>query len=109
MQIVDTHQHLWDLDLFRYSWLDSLPALNHSFRLSDYLAAAKGLDVVKSVHLEADVDESYMLDETRHVLALGNQPDNPLEGILACGRPERAHFTSHFHPISSPPNPKTLP
>ncbi len=49
MQIVDTHQHLWDLDLFRYSWLGSLPALNHSFRMSDYLAAAKGLDVVKSV------------------------------------------------------------
>ena len=88
MRIVDTHQHLWDLDLFRYSWLDSLPQLNRSFRMSDYLAAAKGQNVVKSVHLEADVDKPYMLDETRHLLALADQPDNPLEGIVACGRPE---------------------
>ena len=80
MQIVDTHQHLWDLDLFDYSWLASLPTLNRSFRMNDYLTAAKGLNVVKSVHLEADVDEPYMLDETRHLLALADQPDNPLEG-----------------------------
>jgi len=87
MQIVDTHQHLWDKDLFHYSWLDTIPQLNRSFRMADYLAATKGLDVVKSLHLEADVDEPYMLDETRHLLALADQPDNPLEGIVACGRP----------------------
>ena len=108
MQIVDTHQHLWDLDLFRYSWLGSLPALNRSFRMSDYLAAAKGLDVVKSVHLEADVDESYMLDETRHVLALGNQPDNLLEGIVACGRPESDDFKSYLDQIAGHPKLKGI-
>jgi predicted TIM-barrel fold metal-dependent hydrolase len=70
MQIVDTHQHLWDIDLFRYSWLGSVPQLNRSFRMADYLSAVQGLNVVKSVHLEADVDEPYMLDETRHLLAL---------------------------------------
>jgi predicted TIM-barrel fold metal-dependent hydrolase len=108
MQIVDTHQHLWDLDLFRYSWLGSLPALNRSFRMSDYLAAAKGLDVVKSVHLEADVDESYMLDETRHLLALGNQPDNPLAGIVACGRPESDDFKSYLDQIAGHPKLKGI-
>src|ERR1700737_1682763 len=96
MKIVDTHQHLWDLDLFRYSWLNSLPLLNPSFRMPDYLAAAKGLNVVKSVHLEADVDEPYMLDETRHLLALANQPDNPLDGIVAGGRPESEDFKSYL-------------
>jgi predicted TIM-barrel fold metal-dependent hydrolase len=100
MQIVDTHQHLWDPDLFRYSWLDSLPSLNRSFRMPDYLAAAKGLNVVKSVHLEADVDERYMLDETRHLLALAEQPDNPLEGIVACGRPESEDFKSYLDGIA---------
>jgi predicted TIM-barrel fold metal-dependent hydrolase len=108
MQIVDTHQHLWDLDLFRYSWLGSLPALNRSFRMSDYLAAAKGLDVVKSVHVEADVDESYMLDETRHLLALGNQPDNPLEGVVACGRPENDDFKSYLDQIAGHPKLKGI-
>jgi predicted TIM-barrel fold metal-dependent hydrolase len=35
MKIVDTHQHLWDLDLFRYAWLQQLPNLNRSFRMND--------------------------------------------------------------------------
>jgi predicted TIM-barrel fold metal-dependent hydrolase len=99
MQIVDTHQHLWDKDLFHYSWLDTIPQLNRSFRMADYLAATEGLDVVKSLHLEADVDEPYMLDETRHLLALADQPDNPLEGIVACGRPENEDFKSYLDAI----------
>src|SRR5437660_2240013 len=99
MQIVDTHQHLWDKDLFHYSWLDTIPQLNRSFRMADYLAATKGLDLVKSLHLEADVDEPYMLDETRHLLALADQPDNPLEGIVACGRPENEDFKSYLDAI----------
>jgi predicted TIM-barrel fold metal-dependent hydrolase len=108
MQIVDTHQHLWDLDLFRYSWLDSLPALNRSFRMPDYLEAAKGLNVVKSVHLEADVDEPYMLDETRHLLALADQLDNPLAGIVACGRPESKDFRSYLDKIAVHPRLKGI-
>ncbi|MGA8438231.1 MAG: amidohydrolase [Candidatus Sulfotelmatobacter sp.] len=100
MQIVDTHQHLWDPDLFRYSWLNSLPALKRSFQMPDYLEAVKALNVVKSVHLEADVDEPYMLDETRHLLALADQPNNPLEGIVACGRPENEDFKSYLDQIA---------
>jgi predicted TIM-barrel fold metal-dependent hydrolase len=108
MQIIDTHQHLWDPDLFRYSWLNSLPALNRPFRMPDYLEAAKRLNVVKSVHLEADVDEPYMLDETRHLLALADQPDNPLEGIVACGRPENEDFKSYLDQIASHPKLKGI-
>src|SRR5438552_5845259 len=99
MQIVDTHQHLWDIDLFRYSWLDSVPQLNRSFRMADYLSAVQGLNVVKSIHLEADVDEPYMLEETRHLLALADRADNPLEGIVACGRPESKDFKSYLDKI----------
>ncbi|MGA8271663.1 MAG: amidohydrolase [Candidatus Sulfotelmatobacter sp.] len=100
MEIIDTHQHLWDLDLFRYSWLDALPALNRSFRMQDYLAATEGLNVVKSVHMEADVDEAYMVEETRHLLALADRPDNPLAGIVACGRPESEDFKPYLDKIA---------
>jgi predicted TIM-barrel fold metal-dependent hydrolase len=106
MQIVDTHQHLWDIDLFRYSWLDSVPQLNRSFRMADYLSAVQGLDVVKSVHLEADVDEPYMFEETRHLLALAERADNPLEGIVACGRPEGEDFKSYLNKIAAYPKVK---
>jgi predicted TIM-barrel fold metal-dependent hydrolase len=68
--------------------------------MPDYLAATKGLNVVKSVHLEADVDEPYMLDESRYLLALADQPDNPLEGVVAGGRPESEDFKSYLDRIS---------
>jgi predicted TIM-barrel fold metal-dependent hydrolase len=108
MQIVDTHQHLWDLDLFRYSWLQGLPVLNRSFGMRDYLEATKGLDVVKSVHLEADVDEPLMLEETRNILKLSEQPDNPLEGVVACGRPENKDFHTYLEKIVGHPKLKGI-
>ena len=108
MQIVDTHQHLWDLDLFRYSWLSSLPQLNRSFRMADYLTAAKGLNVVKSVHLEADVDEPYMLAETRYLRRL---PINPIihsrASWLAAGRSART-LKSYLDKIAGHPKLKGI-
>jgi predicted TIM-barrel fold metal-dependent hydrolase len=108
MEIVDTHQHLWDLDRFRYSWLSSLAELNRSFRMPDYLEAVQGLRVIRSVHLEADVDEPYLLDETRHLLALADQTDNPLEGVVACGRPESKDFKSYLDKIAGHPKLKGI-
>ena len=52
MKIVDTHQHLWDKDLFHYAWLEPLPELDRSFRLSDYRDAASGLEIEKTVFVE---------------------------------------------------------
>jgi predicted TIM-barrel fold metal-dependent hydrolase len=103
MEIVDTHQHLWDLDLFSYSWLQSVPPLNRSFRMADYLHATEGLNVEQSVHLEADVDEPFMLAETRHLLELADRADNPLAAIVACGRPESADFHAYIDKIVSHP------
>ena len=100
MRIVDTHQHLWDLDLFRYAWLQQLPDLNRSFRMNDYLAATNGLAIEKSVHLEADVDEPFMLEETMHLLRLADCSDNPLEGVVACGRPESKEFKAYVEKIA---------
>jgi len=103
MKIIDTHQHLWDLDLFSYSWCKDIPRLNRSFRMQDYLEAARGLDLAKSVHLEADVDEPYMLGETRYILSLADQ-DNPLEGVVACCRPEKADFKTYLDQIAGHPS-----
>lgn len=108
MKIVDAHQHLWDLDLFRYSWLQQFPLLNRSFRMRDYLKATKGLEVVKSVHLEADVDEALMLEETKHMLKLSERPDNPLEGIVACARPENKDFHAYLGKIAGHPKLKGI-
>jgi predicted TIM-barrel fold metal-dependent hydrolase len=108
MQIVDSHQHLWDLDRFRYSWLDSVPALKRSFRMTEYLKITEGLNVVKSVHLEADVDEPHMLDETLGLLALADQTENPLEGVVAGGRPESQAFRFYLDKIVGHPKLKGI-
>src|SRR5712692_676299 len=103
MKIVDTHQHLWDLDLFQYAWLQQLPVLNRSFRMNDYLDATNGLAIEKSVHVEADVDEPLMADETEHLLRLADRADNPLEGLVACARPERKEFKTYLEKIVGHP------
>jgi predicted TIM-barrel fold metal-dependent hydrolase len=108
MKIVDAHQHLWDLDLFHYAWLKDLPVLNRPFRMNDYCDATKGLAIEKSVHLEADVDEPFMVDETNYVLRLADRADNPLEGVVACGRPESEKFKTYLERILGHPKLKGI-
>ncbi len=68
--------------------------------MNDYLAATNGLAIEKSVHLEADVDEPFMLEETMHLLRLADCSDNPLEGVVACGRPESKEFKTYVEKIA---------
>ncbi len=107
MKIMDTHQHLWDMDLFSYTWCKDIPLLDRSFRMQDYLEAVRGLDLQKSVHVEADVDEPHMLGETRRILALAGQ-ENPLEGVVACARPERMDFQAYLDQVVGHPKLKGI-
>ena len=107
MQIIDTHQHLWDLDLFSYSWCKGIPSLNRSFRMPDYLQAVQDLELEQSVHLEADVDEPFLLAETSHILQLAEQ-DNPLQGVVAGGRPEHEDFEDYLKQIAGHPKLKGI-
>ena len=102
MKIIDTHQHLWDLDLFGYSWCAGIPELSRSFRMADYLEATRGLEIYKTVFVEPDVDEPFMLDETKWVLKLAEE-ENLLQGVVATGRPERADFKGYLDQIAGHP------
>jgi predicted TIM-barrel fold metal-dependent hydrolase len=108
MKIVDTHQHLWDPERYNYPWLQSVPQLNRPFRMADYLDNIEGLDVVKSVHVEADVAESQMLDETRYIVELAKNPHNPLQGVVACARPENPDFRAYIEKIIQYPEVKGI-
>ncbi|HVU34510.1 MAG TPA: amidohydrolase [Opitutaceae bacterium] len=99
MDLVDTHQHLWDLDHFPYTWCAGIPALNRSFRLADYMAASAGLGITKTVFMECDVDEPHALAEAHTVQILSDHA--PLiSGIVASGRPERAGFGGHLEQLA---------
>ncbi len=92
LPIVDTHQHLWDLDLFKLPWLADEARLNRSFRVADYLAATAELNVVQSVYMEVDVDPAQQEAEARYVIELCQQPDNPMTAAVMSGRPADAGF-----------------
>jgi len=107
MRLLDTHQHLWDLRQFPYSWCAGIPALNRSFLPADYAAAAAGLDITKTVFMEGDVDEPHALAEARHVQALTDR--HPLiAGIVASGRPEHDGFRVHLEQLAQLPRVRGL-
>ena len=108
MKIVDTHQHLWDKDLFHYAWLEPLPLLDRSFRLSDYSEATRGLEIAKTVFVECDVDEAQVLDEALHVLRLANDQGNRIAGVVASGRPEKDKFKQYLDKLAAHPKLKGI-
>ena len=56
LAIVDTHQHLWDLDRFHLPWLDRAgPLLKRNFLMAEYLKAVEGLNVTRAVYMEVEV------------------------------------------------------
>lgn len=102
MMRVDTHQHLWDLKQFPYSWTDDIPPLRRNFLIGDYIAAAEGSGIGKTVFVECDVDEPYALEEAWHVQNLAQQ--HPLiAGIVAAARPEKPDFPAQLDALRDIP------
>jgi predicted TIM-barrel fold metal-dependent hydrolase len=102
MHLVDTHQHLWDLRQFPYSWCATIPMLNRNFGLDDYRAAAAGTPITKTVFMECDVDDPHQLGEAQHVQRLADA--HPLiHGIVASGRPENDGFRAHVEALAQLP------
>lgn len=85
--IIDTHQHLWDLSRFRLAWLQGNTSLARSFLMDDYLQAAEGLGVVKTVYMEVDVEPAQQRAEADYVLDLCRRRVGPLAGAVISGRP----------------------
>ncbi|MEC7758470.1 MAG: amidohydrolase, partial [SAR324 cluster bacterium] len=54
LDIIDTHQHLWNLDRLKLPWVEEVPALNRSFEISDYLKASASSGIRRTVYMEVD-------------------------------------------------------
>jgi predicted TIM-barrel fold metal-dependent hydrolase len=73
--IIDAHHHFWDLGLAKHSWLCETPRI--PFRYGDYSGICRNyliddykrdvgqLNVVKSVHMEAEWDSADPLGESK--------------------------------------------
>ncbi len=94
--IVDTHEHLWDLEKFRLPWLKGVPALAHSYLPADYRKATEGLNVVKSVYMEVDVDPAQHNEEADYVTDLCRRGETTLVGAVIGGRPASETFKNYI-------------
>ncbi len=91
--IVDPHMHLWDLDRHYYAWLQDTPLPSNpagdmsgiaykSYGLDDYLADAKGWNVVQAVHVECGLPPKDQLSETDWLQSIADQR-GVIGGIVA--------------------------
>jgi L-fuconolactonase len=101
--IIDTHVHLWDLAQLRLAWLEGAPELPRSASWADYLKTTSGLDVVKAVYMEVDVDPSQHETEARLVLDLCRRGDTALCAAVIGGRPASDGFAAYVEPLAKDP------
>src|SRR5207248_7443002 len=91
LPIVDTHQHLWDLDKFKLAWFDPKTPegkiLGHSFTPKEYAEATRGLNLVKAVYMEVDVIPEQQQQEADYVVGLCESGKTRTCAAVVSGRP----------------------
>ncbi|MFK7778900.1 MAG: amidohydrolase family protein [Gimesia sp.] len=94
ISVIDTHQHLWDLDLIQLPWLEfpGVAPLFRSFLMSDYVKATQNCQINQSIYMEVNVHPDLQQQEARYVLDLCSQADNPMSGAVIGGQPGAAAF-----------------
>ncbi len=80
--ITDSHLHLWDDKHLTYSWLQTLPHLNRSYLLSDFMEATKSLHLESCVFIQSGCEETQALAEVNWVTELTKR-DARIQGIIA--------------------------
>lgn len=95
--VVDTHQHLWDLEKFNLPWLKNggPKALNRSFVMKDYREATADVNIAKTVYMEVNVHPSQHEKEADYVIDLCQADDNPMVAAVIGGHPHTEGFAEY--------------
>ncbi len=94
--IIDTHQHIWDLNLIQLNWIQGAGPLGKNFLMSDYLRDAQGLNITRTIYMEVDAVESQQDIEADYVKDLCWRSDNPMAAAVIGGRPDEARFKEYI-------------
>lgn len=105
LPIVDTHQHLWDLRKFRLPWLknEDVQSINRSYLPSDYAEATRGLNIVKSIYMEVNVDPAQHTQEAEYVVDLCKRGDGPMVAAVIGGVPQSPDFEQYISQFAGNP------
>jgi predicted TIM-barrel fold metal-dependent hydrolase len=90
LPIIDAHHHLYDLEHYRYPWLQDgvqpiafgdYSAICKSYLIEHFLEDAKNHNVVKSVHIDVGYDRTDAIGETRWLQSVADKHGYP-HGIV---------------------------
>jgi predicted TIM-barrel fold metal-dependent hydrolase len=92
LPICDAHHHLWDVETRHYPWLDEghdfflgdRSSLKRNYLPPDYRLDATGLNVVKTVHVEAEYRRDDQVGETEWVSGIARQYGMPNAIVAHC-------------------------
>ena len=102
--IIDTHQHLWDFNLFHPPWLKGEPTIDKSTTMADYLKATAGLNVRKTVYMEVDVDPKEQLKEAKWVEGVCAGRHTPMAAAVVSCRPGLPGFEAYVRRVHKMPH-----
>jgi predicted TIM-barrel fold metal-dependent hydrolase len=99
LPIIDTHQHLWDLKKFRLPWIKRGSVLAKDHLMSDYLKATEGLNIVKTIYMEVDLDPVQQKEEADFVVETCKRGGTPMVAGVISGRPNSEDFGKYITPF----------
>jgi L-fuconolactonase len=107
-EIIDTHQHLWDLNQLNLPWMllernPNSPDLNRSFLMPDYMAATRDVSVSNSVYMEVNVSPEDQVKEANIVLEQCQKTDNPMARAVIGGYPHDPRFAKYVSEFAENP------
>jgi predicted TIM-barrel fold metal-dependent hydrolase len=100
IQIVDCHQHLWDLEKFKLPWIEPGTLLGRSYVMKDYLAAIDGTGIKHAVYMEVDVDPAQQTAEAEHLIEICKSGKAPTIAAVISGRPAAENFKDYITPLA---------
>lgn len=106
--IIDAHQHLWDPETFRYSWMEDFPGIRYRAMMDEYGTASAGVNIVQTIYVDTDVDESDLEREMALIFSLADESGSRLGGIVAGAKLEKTEPFAHLAPWLSHPKLKGI-
>ena len=96
LEILDTHQHLWDTRKQQLPWLAGAPEiLRRNYLSEDYAAATEGLPV-RALYMEVDVAEAHLNEEAEALRRLCASKSSQTFAAILGGRPSSAQFEDYL-------------
>lgn len=101
IDIIDTHQHLWDLTQFQPPWLEEAsPVIAQSHTIQHYLQAIQGLNITKAIYMEIDVAPDQHEKEIQHVIRMAEDENHMTVAGVVSGRPAEGTFGAYIRKYS---------